>query len=65
LKKKYLRVLIKIKISILKLMENNWLDPKTSLILIVFVIFGSLGGYLYFANKKMYDAGIHTALNKK
>jgi hypothetical protein len=46
-------------------MNDNWLDPKTSLIIIVFVIFGSLGGYLYFANKKMYDAGIHTALNKK
>ena len=40
-------------------MSDSFIDPKTIMLFIILVIFGSLAGYLYYANKKMYDAGIH------
>jgi len=42
-------------------------DTTSRMILLVTVIgiFGTLFGYLFYANKKMYDAGIHQQLNKK
>lgn len=46
-------------------MDSNGSSDRLILLFVVVAIFALLGGYLFYANKKMYDAGIHQALNKK
>ena len=46
-------------------LDETTSDAKFYLLFIVLTFFGTLGGYLFYANKKMYDSGIHQALNKK
>ena len=45
--------------------DSNLVDPKSLLLFVIMLVFALIGGYLYVANKKMMDAGIHEQLNKK
>ncbi len=45
--------------------EEGFIDAKSLLLFVIMVIFALVGGYLYIANKKMMEAGVHSQLNKK
>lgn len=39
--------------------DSNFIEPKSLLLFVIMLVFALIGGYLYIANKRMMDAGIH------
>jgi uncharacterized membrane protein (DUF106 family) len=45
--------------------NSNIIDPKILLLVVIVAVFASIAGYLFIANKKMMESGVHQELNKK
>ena len=45
--------------------SDSYSSPKYMILFFVVLIFFSFAGYMYFANKKMIESGVHSKLNKK
>lgn len=45
--------------------NNNWIDPKWGILLFVVFVLLAIGGYLFYANKKLIASGEYYRMEKK
>ena len=44
--------------------QESWLDPKLSVLFFVLLFLGIIGGYMFYANKKMISSGAYYKMEK-
>ena len=45
--------------------NDNWLDPKITILIFIWIFLGIIGGYMFYANKKMISSGLYHKLEKQ
>ena len=45
--------------------NENWIDPKIAILIFVIVFLSLIGGYMFYANKKLISSGAYRKLEKK
>lgn len=44
--------------------QDRWFDPKISVLFFVIIVLGIIGGYMFYANKKMISSGEYYKMEK-